>query len=91
MERIPGDAFIMSDNLRLYTCKEVNELLMDYLESRLSPHAHKEMDYHISLCHNCVKFIKTYKKTIELTGKLSVKKMPQELEKTLLRFLTKRS
>ncbi len=75
--------------MRLYTCKEVNDLLLDYVEGKLPPHIQKEMDYHIGLCNNCVKFINTYRKTIELTGKLSVKKLPPELEKTLLRFLTK--
>lgn len=75
--------------LRLYTCKEVNDLLLDYLEGKLSSHVQKEMDYHIGLCQNCVRYIKTYKKTMELTGKLAVKKMPAKLEKTLLRFLTK--
>ena len=75
--------------MRLYTCKEVNDLLLDYLEKKLPPHIHQEMDYHIGLCDNCVKFINTYRKTIEFTGKLTVKKMPLELEKTLLRFLTR--
>ncbi len=75
--------------MRLYPCKEVNDLLLDYVEEKLPPHIQKEMDYHIGLCNNCVKFIKTYRKTIELSGKLSIQKLPPELEKTLLRFLTK--
>lgn len=79
----------MSDNLRLYTCKEVNDLLLDFLEKKLPPHIQREMDYHLSLCDNCIKFIRTYEKTIELTGKLPARKMPAKLEKTLLRFLTR--
>ena len=75
----------------MYTCKDVNQLLMDYLENRLPEDVRKAVDYHLSLCPNCIKYINTYKKTIELTGSLSVKKMPPELEKTLLRVLTEKA
>ena len=73
----------------MVTCKDANGFLMDYLENRLSGEVKKALEYHLSLCKTCVKFVNTYKKTIQLTGRLSIEKMPARLEKTLLRFLAK--
>jgi anti-sigma factor RsiW len=63
----------------MYSCKDVNQLLTDYLENKLPEDVRKQTEYHLSLCPNCVKYINTYKK-----------KMPPELEKTLLRVLAEK-
>lgn len=72
----------------MYTCKDVNQLLIDYLEDRLPADIRKEADYHLGLCKNCQAFIRTYRKTIEMTGTLQIDRMPAELEEALLKVLT---
>ena len=72
----------------MYSCEELNKLLMDYLEGTLDLAKTKDFDYHLSLCQNCVNYLKTYRKTLELTGVLKVDQMPAELKSILLKVIT---
>ncbi len=47
-------------------CKEVFELLSEYLDAELSPELCDLLRSHIENCHPCVEFLRSLEKTIEL-------------------------
>jgi hypothetical protein len=68
-------------------CRQIAELLGDYLEGTLPRHTHELIDFHIDGCPPCVAFINTYRGTIDAARKLSDVEMPPELKKRLLAVL----
>ncbi len=48
------------------TCRELADFLMDYLDGDLPPDVRLVFDQHLSVCPNCVAYVKTYRTTIEL-------------------------
>ena len=61
----------MNDMNNMISCKDVVDLIMDYIENSLEPEAVKDFDMHIDGCECCHAFINTYKKTISLTHQIS--------------------
>ncbi|MBI2090430.1 MAG: zf-HC2 domain-containing protein [Deltaproteobacteria bacterium] len=53
--------------LKSDTCKEATSLLLDYLAGTLPPKVKRAFERHLSICPDCVSFLKTYQKTIRLT------------------------
>ena len=60
----------------MMTCREMTEFLMDYLDGELSPEVNAQFEEHIAKCGDCVRFIDTYKKTIQL-GKAAMCDKPE--------------
>lgn len=60
-------------------CKELAELLVDYVAGELSPELAEHIKEHLCLCPPCVRFVETYQVTIRLTRKLPMVAMPTEL------------
>ena len=50
------------------TCRKEVEFIADYLSSDLDLQQRKAFENHLKICGDCVAFLETYKKTIELTG-----------------------
>jgi len=48
------------------TCRELADFLMDYLEGELSSEVRAAFDHHLSLCPNCIAYVKTYRTTIDM-------------------------
>jgi hypothetical protein len=68
-------------------CRQIAELLGDYLEDAL-PRATRELiDFHIDGCAPCVAFLNTYRGTVDATRKLAEVPIPPELKKRLLAVL----
>ncbi len=63
------------------------ELLLDYLEERLSDPVRREMKDHLSTCSSCVAHVRTYRATIDLLHSLSDDDLPPELRSNLRAFL----
>lgn len=72
------------------SCKELIELIVDYLEGNLDPEASKEFDFHIKDCIDCYAFLNTYKKTVSLSAQLPCEDIPEELRIRLTAFLEKK-
>jgi putative zinc finger protein len=51
----------------LATCASEVALIGDYLASRLSPRMLNAFEKHLDDCLDCASFLRTYKKTIEVT------------------------
>jgi anti-sigma factor RsiW len=52
------------------SCKEVVEIVNDYLEGVMSPHDRARFDAHLSICDGCTNYLEQMRETIRLTGML---------------------
>ena len=53
------------------SCKELVELVTDYLEGALSPGDQRRFEMHMSKCEGCKVYLDQMRLTIEAAGKLS--------------------
>jgi hypothetical protein len=65
-------------------CRQIAELLGDYLEGSLPRATHELIDFHIDGCAPCVAFLNTYRGTVDATRRLPAVPIPAELKKRLL-------
>ncbi len=49
------------------TCRDATSLILEFLSGELSPETKSEFEKHLQICPDCVAFLNTYRKTIELT------------------------
>jgi len=68
-------------------CRQVAELLGDYLEGTLPREIRKLIDFHIDECAPCAAFLNTYRGTMDATRKLADVPIPPETKKRLLTVL----
>jgi len=68
-------------------CRQIAELLGEYLDGTLPSHVRELLEFHIDGCAPCVAFVNTYRGTIAATRTLPDAPMPIELKKRLLRVL----
>jgi anti-sigma factor RsiW len=66
------------------TCRELVELVTDYLEGTLSQRDHERFDRHIAGCTNCTRYLEQFRETIRLTGTLREEDVSPEVEAELL-------
>ena len=64
-------------------CKELAEILVDYVAGELSPELAEHIREHLCLCPPCVRFVETYQVTIRVTRKLPMVAMPPDLMRRL--------
>ncbi|HEX3034843.1 MAG TPA: zf-HC2 domain-containing protein [Thermodesulfobacteriota bacterium] len=53
-----------------FICKDVVENIIGYIESELDDRTLEELEKHLDECPECRAFVATYKRMLELTGKL---------------------
>ena len=70
-----------------FECRQIAELLGDYIDGSLPSHVTELIEFHIDGCAPCVAFVNTYRGTIAATRTLPETPMPTELKKRLLRVL----
>jgi anti-sigma factor (TIGR02949 family) len=58
------------------SCKEVVELVSDYLEGAVSPSDRARFDRHVSTCDGCTNYLEQMRETIRLTGMLTEEQVP---------------
>ena len=68
-------------------CRQIAELLGDYLDGTLPSHLRQLIDFHIDGCPPCVAFVNTYRGTVSATRNLAEVPIPSELKKRLLAVL----
>jgi len=51
-------------------CRDVVENIIGYIEAELDDKTLDELERHLHECPECQAFVRTYKKMLELTGKL---------------------
>ena len=72
-------------------CREITDLLLDYMAGELDPETVAAFEEHLRLCPDCVAFLNTYKKTVQTTRSLRFEDIPSEMEKRVRRFLRERT
>jgi len=72
------------------TCKEISNLLLDYVNEDLTAPVKRSFDRHLKICPDCIGFLNTYRKTISTTQSVPVEVMPERTRKNLLGFLRQR-
>jgi len=68
-------------------CRQIADLLGDYLEGTLPKQTRELLEWHIDGCAPCVAFMNTYRGTINAATKLQDVEIPGELKKRLLAVL----
>ncbi len=72
------------------TCRQLTDLVFDYLNDKLTPAAKRDFEQHLSLCPDCVSFLKTYKKTVTATRSIKAERLPLIVRENILALLRKR-
>jgi hypothetical protein len=67
----------------MITCRQMVELLLDFLEDALSPDCCEQIREHLRCCPPCVTFVETYRVTITLSRRLTPTPLPADLERRL--------
>ena len=68
-------------------CRDVGQLLYEYVEERLEPSVGQQLEQHLADCPGCLAFINTYRQTIRLSKDLRCEDIPPELQQKLRGFL----
>ena len=80
-----GDFLTVAGEL---TCEELTEFLNDYVEGTLPPVRRAVFERHLGLCPPCIRYLESYKRTIELCGEaLSPCDEPEEIPEGLIRAI----
>ena len=66
------------------TCKEVVELVTDYLEQTLLPEAQTRFEAHVADCPGCETYIAQVQKTIAMLRKLTEEQLFADTKEDLL-------
>ncbi len=67
------------------TCREVVELVTDYLEGNLAPPDRERFEAHLALCPNCPTYLEQMRQTIRALGMLPEESIAPEVRQELLR------
>jgi anti-sigma factor RsiW len=66
------------------TCRELVEIVTDYLEGALTPAERGEFEAHIAECDGCAVYLDSIRRTIEIAGRLTEHDVLPEMERELL-------
>lgn len=67
----------------MMTCKELTELLQDFLDGELPKEYMDLICHHLRLCAPCMDFLESYKITVSITRQLPCLEMPPEMKQRL--------
>ena len=71
----------------MFKCRDVGQLLYEYVEERLEPPVSRQLEQHLADCPGCLAFINTYKQTMRLSSDLRYRDIPPELRQKLRSFM----
>jgi anti-sigma factor RsiW len=66
------------------SCKELVELVTDYLEDALPPEERLRFEQHLTICDGCVNYVDQIRQTVVTVGTLRGESMPPEARDALL-------
>ena len=79
-----GDALMLR-------CRDVVELLAEYLDDQLDQATAGALDAHLTGCDECTAFTNTYRKTVQALRQLREEDLPSQLRDRLLAFLNRQT
>ena len=65
-------------------CRELVELVTEYLEDRLAPADRERFEAHLAACDACRAYLEQFRRTISALGRLPVETLSPEAQRTLL-------
>jgi anti-sigma factor RsiW len=65
-------------------CRELVELVTDYLEDRLSERDKARFEEHLAQCEPCRTYLEQFRQTIRILGRLPEESLSNEARDTLL-------
>ena len=65
-------------------CRQVVELMTDYIEGTLAPAERTRFEDHIAGCDGCTAYLEQMRMTRRIVGRLADVPMPQSVERDLL-------
>jgi anti-sigma factor RsiW len=68
------------------TCKELVELVTEYLEGTLPKDTRQRMEKHLSGCDGCTHYVEQMRQTIRLTGQVREENLTSQQRDDLLRL-----
>lgn len=66
------------------TCKELVEVVTDYLEGRLRPEERLRFEEHVAFCSWCATYLRQMRDTIRVNGALAEEDLSPEAREALL-------
>jgi predicted anti-sigma-YlaC factor YlaD len=67
------------------TCRELTELITNYMEGKLSLRQRLRIQMHLGMCRHCRRYLRQMKSTVRLLGALPDGALPPQLEAELMR------
>ena len=77
----------MTDKPATLQCREITDLLADYLEGELPADTARALEIHLEGCPPCIAFVNTYRSTVNAARRIREVEIPPELHDRLLSFL----
>ena len=74
----------MTVDTEMLSCRELVELVTDYLERALAPEDVRRFEAHIAVCQGCTHYLEQIRETIRVTGTLTPDDLTAEAESALL-------
>jgi len=68
------------------TCKELVELVTEYLDGTLAADLRMKMEDHLSRCDGCTNYLEQMRQTIRLTGQVREESLTSQQRDDLLRL-----
>jgi len=75
---------VIDHNLPEMPCRELVELVTDYLEERLSPADRARFELHLEACEVCRTYLDQFRQSIRVLGRLPEESLSAEARKALL-------
>lgn len=74
----------MTHDIGDLSCRELVELVTEYLEGAMDPAERVRFEHHLVMCRGCAAFVDQMRQTIRITGTLTQDDVPEEAQETLL-------
>lgn len=75
---------MIDHNLPEMPCRELVEVVTDYLENRLSPSDRTRFEAHLAQCEACRMYLEQFRQTIRALGRLPEESLSPEARTALL-------
>ncbi len=72
-------------------CREVVDVLTDYLEGAMPPEQRAALEQHLLTCEGCTNYVEQLRMSIALTGRLQEEDVPPQVMDRILNMFRERS
>ena len=69
----------------MLTCKDLTELITEYLEGRMGLMKRIRFQMHLGMCRHCRNYLRQMRGTIDVLGRIPEVSAPMEVEEELLK------